>query len=379
MTGVLVLDTESNTWNNGNPFDRRFRNIAYSYANEQSSGAEITTPESIDRLKQRISEAGTLVGFNAKYDVHVFRKIGITEHLEKEWWDCQVAEFILSGMKWKYPSLNESCEKYGLGTKIDIISQEYWNKGIQTEDIPWNILHEYATNDAVLTMNLYIQQMKIMTPSQRRLCRLQCMDLLILEEMEWNGIKFDEDLCKTRASELEKEIQEITDKLASVYPDVPINFNSGDDLSAFLYGGVVKEETKEHIGFFKTGAKIGQPKYKNVIVEHTLPRLVEPLRGSELKKEGFYATNADTLLKLRPNRNTKGIIELIQRQVRLDSLLTKTYRGIVNANSNGNWEPGWLHGQFNQCVAATGRLSSSNPNLQNLDSQAQDIFISRYN
>jgi DNA polymerase I-like protein with 3'-5' exonuclease and polymerase domains len=204
------------------------------------------------------------------------------------------------------------------------------------------------------------------------------MDLMILEEMEWNGIKFDQELCEKRAKEIEEEIRSITDELSGIYPGVPINFGSGDHLSAFLYGGTIKGEAKEHIGFYKTGERAGQPKYKNVEILHELPRLVDPLRGSELKKPGFFATNADTLLKLRPRKDTKRIIEKIQRIARLEALLTKTYRGLINANSNGFWEPSWLHGQFNQCVAATGRLSSSNPNLQNLDSAAQDIFVSRY-
>jgi hypothetical protein len=159
---------------------------------------------------------------------------------------------------------------------------------------------------------------------------------------------------------------------------VPLNFGSGDDLSAFLYGGNVTEVRKKHVGFFKTGAKVGQPRYQNEEIVHTLPRLVEPLRGSELKKPGFYATNKETLLKLRPNKKTKAVIELIQKQVRLDTLLSKSYNGIRKANTEQNWEPGWLHGQFNQVTVTTGRLSSSNPNLQNIDGAALDLFISRY-
>ncbi len=375
---LLALDTENNIWNNGNPFDRRFKNVCFSWADSSSSGASKTDSDSIAWLTERIRGASCLIGFNAKYDCHVLRKLGIIEHLEKEWWDCQIAEFILSNQTWRYPSLDESCLNRGLGSKLDVVANEYWAKGIQTEDVPWEVLSAYAEMDAQLTLKLYEKQQEVMSPTQKRLCRLQCMDMMVLEEMEWNGIKFDQELCEKRAAELEEKIQEITNELSGVYPGIPINFGSGDHLSAFLYGGVVKEETKEHIGFFKTGERSGQPKYKNVIVEHELPRLVEPLKGSELKKEGYFATNADTLLKLKPRGKTKHIVELIQKQTRLDSLLTKTYRGITKANETGNWNPGMLHGQFNQCVAQTGRLSSSNPNLQNLDGEAQDIFISRF-
>jgi len=377
MTKALAFDTESNTWNKGAPFDQRFKNVCYSFADSNGSGAYQTNEESLERLRNRIAGASILIGFNLKYDLHVLRKIGVGFE-GKQVWDCQLAEFVLSNLQWKYPSLNESCEKYGLGSKIDLISEKYWKNGIQTEAIPWNELSEYAEQDAVLTLSLYQKQVSVMTPSQRRLCRLMNMDLLILEEMEWNGIKFDEELANKRISEIKEEIRGIEERLSSIYPNVPISFNSGDHLSAFLYGGTIEEVVKEHIGFFKTGAKIGEPRYKNSIVAHELPRLFEPLRGSELKKAGFYATSADTLLKLKGNKKTKDILALIQRRTRLTTLLEKTYEGLLKTHREQNWEPGYLHGQFNQVTVSTGRLSSSKPNLQNLDGDAQDMFISRF-
>jgi DNA polymerase-1 len=376
---ALAIDTENNTYNTGAPFDRRFKNVCYSWADSDGAGANQNNPESLAELEQRIRRSDILVGFNIKYDLHVLRKIGVGGWEDKQIWDCQLAEFILSNQQWKYPSLNESCAKYGLGTKNDLILEKYWKNGIQTEDIPWPELSAYSTQDALLTIALYRKQVLAMTTSQTRLLRLMCADLLILEEMEWNGIKFNGELANERAGKIKTEVAEIEKELLAIYPNVPISFNSGDQLSAFLYGGTIHEETKEHIGFFKTGAKAGQPRYRNVIVDHELPRLFEPLRGSELKKQGFYATSADTLLKLRGNRKTKAILELIQRRTRLSTLLEKTYEGLIKVHKEQNWEPGYLHGQFNQVTVVSGRLSSSKPNLQNLDSAAQDLFVSRYN
>lgn len=376
---VLAIDTESNTWNKGAPFDRRHKCIAVSWASKESSGAAKNDPNALAVFDERIRRSDVIVGFNLKYDCHVLRKLGITSWQGKRLWDCQQAEFIKSNQTWKYPSLNEASQKYGLGSKIDIIAEKYWKNGIQTDQIPWEELSEYAVQDAVLTLKLYEAQLSSMSSRQQKLVRLSCMDLEILEEMEWNGIRYDEELCDRRAEDIRNQIQEITTQLSGIYPDVPINFNSGDDLSAFLYGGTVKEEIRIHDGFYKTGIKAGQPKFRREERVHELQRLVNPLRGSELKKEGFFATNADTLLKLRGNRKTKHIIELIQRQTRLQTLLSKTYEGLRKANREQNWEPGYLHGQFNQVTVATGRLSSSNPNLQNMDSEANDLFTSRYN
>lgn len=202
-----------------------------------------------------------------------------------------------------------------------------------------------------------------------------CQDLLILREMEGNGLPFDEQLCKTRAIEVDDQISEIRGKLTAIYPNIPVNFSSNDDLSAFLYGGIVKEDGKEHVGFFKTGAKAGQPKYKNITIEHVLPRLYQPLKGSELKKEGMYATDEATLKKLK---GKKDVVNLLLELSKLEKRNGTYYKGLVKLREEMNWEDGVLHGQFNQCVAATGRLSSSKPNLQNFDSQLQDIFVSKY-
>jgi len=158
-------------------------------------------------------------------------------------------------------------------------------QGIDTADIPWDILSSYAEHDAVITLQCYHEQRKLMTPQQVKLCYLMCQDLQILQEMEMNGLLFDESLCITRSQEVDDQISTLKTQLANIYPNIPINFGSNDHLSAFLYGGIVKEEGKEHVGFFKTGSKTGQPKYRNVIIEHLLPRIYEPLKGTEMQKK----------------------------------------------------------------------------------------------
>lgn len=214
-----------------------------------------------------------------------------------------------------------------------------------------------------------------MTPQQVKLCYLMCQDLQILQEMEMNGLLFDESLCITRSQEVDDQISTLKTRLAAIYPNIPINFGSNDHLSAFLYGGTIKEEGKEHVGFFKTGDKKGQPKYRNVIIEHILPRLYEPLKGTEMQKEGVFATDEGTLRKLK---GKKGVIQNILELSKLEKLNGTYYKGLVKLRKEMNWEEGILHGQFNQTTAQTGRLSSSRPNLQNFSTELQDIFISEY-
>jgi DNA polymerase I-like protein with 3'-5' exonuclease and polymerase domains len=306
--------------------------------------------------------------------MHWWRHWGINFE-NKRIWDCQLAEFLINNQIGAMPSLNECLEKYGIELKYDVVKEEYWKKGKNTDEVPWDILSTYAMGDVTKTYQLYLKQRELLSPIKQRLLMLQCQDLLILQEMEWNGLKFDSNLCGERASEISKKIATITAELNSVYPDVPINFNSSHQLSAFLYGGVIKEEQKEHIGFFKTGPKTGLPRYRNVEVLHQLPRLYTPLAGSEMATEGIYSTDESTLKKIKGRRK---VADMLLELAKLSKLNETYYDGLPLLNQTMNWEKDMLHGQFNQCVAVTGRLSSSAPNLQNFASELQDVFITRY-
>jgi len=369
---AIALDSEVTTWNKGHAFDPRNKMVCWSFAGQGSSGA-VKWP-SKENLQQRIRENDLLVLFNAKFDLQWFVKEGL-EYDPTKIWDCQLAHFILSRQTHRYPSLNEVAEHYGLPVKPDVVKTEYWDKGINTDAIPWDILEEYAKHDAQTTYQIYLRQNGELTGKQRRLFQLQCQDLSLLREMEAHGIPFDEELCQVRAKELDDKISEINTKLAAVYPNIPINFNSNDDLSAFLYGGIVYEDTKEFVGYFKSGKQAGQPKYKNVVIEHHLPRIYQPLKGSEMKKEGNFAVDESTMRKLK---GKKEVISLLLELSKLEKLNGTYYKGLVKLRTEMGWDKGVLHGNFNQTVAATGRLSSSRPNLQNFASELQDIFVSSF-
>ena len=371
---ILALDTETTTWNKGAPYDPRNRLVCYSFATEYGSSAKLFSGESY-HLERLLDSNDLVVFFNGKFDLHWLIKEGVS-FVGRKVWDVQIAEFILSHQTNRFPSLDETCVKYGVPVKENIVKTEYWDKGINTDEIPWPILSSYAAHDADITLQCYHKQLAIMTPAQIKLCRMQCEDMQILREMEANGLPFDEQLCQVRAVELDDKISKTKADLAGVYPNIPINFGSNDHLSAFLYGGIIREDSKEHIGFFKSGVKVGQPKFKNIEIEHVLPRLYQPLKGSEMAKEGNFATDEGTLRKLK---GKKGVIQTILELSKMEKLNGTYYRGLTKLRQEQGWDEGVLHGQFNQTTAISGRLSSSKPNLQNFATELQDIFISRYN
>jgi DNA polymerase I-like protein with 3'-5' exonuclease and polymerase domains len=374
---VLTFDFETTTYSNGSVFDQRNKAVCVGFQEEAQHGECLFDMDTED-VQRRIDGCSWLVGFNAKFDLHWLRKIGV-DISNVRVWDCQLAEFFFEGQTNPYPSLNKAAEKYGFPTKLDVVKTEYWDKEIQTDEIPRDVLSEYCLYDIELTYKVYQKQLEQFQqqPALFKLFKIACQDLLVLEEMEWNGMRYDPALCAERSKAIEAKLVEIKKELDSIYPDIPINFGSGDQLSAFLYGGVVKQDSKEHIGFYKTGDKAGQPKYKNIVIEHRLPRLVEPLAKSELKKEGYWKTDEATLRKLKGPAARKFVGPLLE-MAKLDKLNGTYYLGLPKLAEECYWSPGMIYGNFNQCVARTGRLSSTKPNLQNQAGDVQDVFVSRY-
>lgn len=367
---VLALDCETTTHQKGHLHDERNFLVCTSFATDMESGCV----RGVDGIQARVDEASLIVGFNWKFDLGWLRKAGVNFD-GKAFYDCQLGEFVLSRQTWLYPDLDTAVSNRLGRNKLDVVKTEYWDKGINTDAIPWETLASYAEEDAKLHLALYQAQLKVLKPQQYRLIRQQSMDLEILQEMEQNGLLFDEELCNRESEKIDNQISEITAELSKVYSDIPINFNSGDHLSAFLYGGVIREEVREVIGHYKTGAKIGQPRFRVSEVEHILPQLCKPIPGSQLKKEGFYATNEDTLKKLK---GAKKYIGWILELSKLGKLNGTYYRGLPHIRNEMGWKPGMLHGQLNQCVTRTGRISASKPNQQNFASDLQNIFVSRY-
>lgn len=517
---MLTSDFEVTTHAKGNPFSKKNKAVCLGYKLRDGPSVCLFDLTPFD-LTQHLC-----VFFNAKFDLHWYRRQGFT--LPSAVWCCQLAEFILGRQQHPYPSLEETAQKYGLGSKIDLIKEEFWerkcschvsiverivshipvgyvnaaiventklkteideikkklngektiqtstketilkvwktlslilidrldttkqgqsdytnaqmsnmlllwsklvvqsvdqlqtwssttttkqeklenvfvevvtqllgilkknhgifqhsttctNTPIDTDAIPPDILSEYCRQDVDLTYAIYLRQQElfIQKPGLYKLFKLACQDLLILEEMEWNGLVYDEKLCEQRIKECQEQMQTHLSALRSVYPGCPLNFNSGDQLSAFLYGGTIVENVKLPDGIYKTGMKKGQPKFKNGTVEHVLPRMVEPLPKTELAKPGLWATNEPTLKKLK-GPFAKKYVEHILGVAKQDKLIGTYYEGIPKLNKEMDWEPGMVHGQLNQVVASTGRLSSTKPNTQNQAGDVQDIYVSRY-
>ena len=387
----LILDVETTISNKGNPFDESNK-LCYigllgtdkqTYNQSKLYSIEYTDEpyrSKLEEVQKEIDEAEILVGFNIKFDLHWLRRYGIN-FMGKRIWDCQLVHFILTGQQNPYPSLNGVASYYDLGSKLDVVATEYWGNKIDTPSIPKDILEEYLIGDLQLTQKVYDKQMEefaLCAKPMQRLISLHNQDLMVLQEMEYNGILYDEEGCSTGATDLQDRIKVIDKELYSSHLLPEFNPASGEHISALLYGGTIKVKRREVIGLFKTGERKGQAKEK--WVEHAIqfPRLITPLKGSELEKEGFFSTDEATLKSLKGTKKAKDLIELLLVRSILEKRLTTYYQGLVELRTSMNWPVNKLHGQLNQCVARTGRLSSSKPNLQNFDGEIKQLFGSRY-
>ncbi len=387
---VVTFDVETSTKNKGNPFTESGKLVSYSIKpdNGDVSFNYHTSIDFLTELRLLMQQAKLLVGFNLKFDLHWASRQGIKPPERVRIWDCQIAEFIITGQKGSYPSLDECCAKYGLGSKDDKIA-EYWKLGIDTEFIPQDELAFYNNLDVELTYRLYLAQYAIMTEKQRRLCTVMGLDLLCLQEMEENGVKFDIPLCLTKAQEAEEQLKTITEELLAFSPTTDINLGSGQHLSCLLYGGKFEiDYITEESATYKSGPKKGTEYAKNRHNEivYVCPRLFEPLPKSEtkLKKKlgdeeiTIYVTDEDTLKQLKAkSKPQKRLIELLLKRAELAKLLDTYYGKLPALLEKMEWGE-YLHGQYNQCVAATGRLSSSAPNMQNFSGDVDALLISRY-
>lgn len=219
-----------------------------------------------------------------------------------------------------------------------------------------------------------------------KLFRIHCADLLVLEEMEWNGILFATKEALKYAEELQGNIDIIIRDFYGLVGSTVVSISSGKHISAILYGGTIVEAIRVPVGYFKSGAREGQVRHKIEKIEHVFPKLVEPKDKTETvnsaKKEDNenreYSVGEDVLVTLKAKGKAKDIITCVLKYRELEKLRGTYLQGYSDLITEMDWEEDMLHGTLNQCVAVTGRLSSNKPNLQNADKKTKAYMRSRY-
>lgn len=345
--------------------------------------AEGKVTQGYKRVKMLVREDSTpqpyptlIVGHNVRFDILHNRKELCTEGMEN-WlatgkiWDTAHVAYLLSAQTHKFPALDELSKALGLPIKDDRI-KALWESGVQTEDIDRDMLLEYNDQDLTNTNKIFLWQIQEVQRLGMMPLVLSQMDaLMALIEMEWNGMYVSRDGLEVYGDDISFMLSDIernlkADMAATIgIPYGEINPDSLEQLNLYLFGGVhdrtVRQAIQDADGkpvLFKSGAKKGQVRFKNVKECVKVAGVgCMPLLHHEMTKQGLYKLDDDTLAKYTGIRTTR-----IREYRRLSKEL-KTY---VEGYKSYIWPTGYIHPNFNTTQTATGRLSSSQPNMQNL-------------
>ena len=266
----------------------------------------------------------TKIGQNLKFDIKVLAKYGI--ETKGPMFDTMIAHYLLNpDSRHNMDILADQYLNYQPISIETLIGKKGKNQGTM-RDVSIEEITTYAAEDADITYQLYqIFREKIASAGLSDLFNNLEIPLVdVLAAMEWEGISLDTSFLKSLSEMLSTDIQSLENQ---IYTLAEINFNLG---SPKQLGEILFEKLK-----------IGGTKVKKT-------------------KTGQYATGEEVLVELKTKH---PIIEPILEWRQLNKL-QNTY---VDALPNQvNSQTKRVHTEFMQTVAATGRLSSNNPNLQNI-------------
>lgn len=329
---VISLDTETTSTN---AIEAQL--VGLSFAIEEKKAYYVPVPEQADeaqnivnRFKPIYENPKTLkVGQNIKYDLEVLRNYGIT--LQGPLFDTMVAHYLLQPeLRHNMDFMAEVYLNYET-VHIDALIGPKGKAQKNMRELAPSEVYNYACEDADITLQLKnVLQPKLVEAGVERLFNEVEMPLIpVLAEMECNGVRIDTATLKEtsqvfteRMLQLEQEIYQAAGKT--------FNVASPKQVGDILFGEmkIIDKPKKTKTGQYVTSEEVLQTlRSKHPIVAHILDyRALKKLLG----------TYVDALPKL------------------------------INPRT------GHIHTSFNQAVTATGRLSSSDPNLQNIPVRGED-------
>ncbi len=269
------------------------------------------------------------IGQNIKYDLEIFHRYGLD--IEPISFDTMLASYVLnpSGRRHSLDALAMEHFDYQMQPISDLIGS---GKSQKTFDIvPVKTATFYAAEDADLTFQLRGKQAPPLAELELEnlYYNIELPLIKVLADMEEAGIKVDHKFLAKLSGKMEKSLQKI---MAEIYKIAggEFNINSTQQLS--------------HILFEKLGL---------------------PTKGKTKKKTG-YSTDVRVLEELASLHDLPKMILEYRQLTKLKSTYIDAIPRLMNP------ETGRVHTSFNQTIAATGRLSSTDPNLQNIPIRTEE-------
>ncbi|HEX8270061.1 MAG TPA: DNA polymerase I [Flavobacterium sp.] len=303
-----------------------------SFAYEKGKGFYVPIPENQEEAQAIVDkfrpffEAENIdkVGHNLKYDLKVLYNYGIS--VRGKLFDTMIAHYLINpDMRHGMDILSETYLNYSVKPAESVFGKK--GKGLRTiREVPVDELKEFAVEDADVTLQLKQHFAPVLqkTETQKLFDDIEIPLLHVLADMETEGVKLDVGFLTTLAGELENDIKSLEEKIYAAAGE-KFNIASPKQLGDILFDKL----------------KIGAAKQKKT-------------------KTGQYATGEEILSYLA--LSSPFVQEILDwRQL---VKLQNTYVMALPQQVCG--KTGRVHTDYMQAVAATGRLSSNNPNLQNI-------------
>ncbi len=322
----VCFDTETTGLN---PLIAELVGIAFSW--EAGKGFYIPFPEDRNEAQELIeqlrpffeAEHITKIGQNLKYDIKVLAKYNI--EVKGTLFDTMLAHYLINpDMRHNMDVLAETYLNYTPVSITELIGKKGKNQ-LSFRQVPIDKQTEYAVEDADITFQLKEHFAPELTEAKTvsLFKDIEIPLLRVLADMEIEGINLDKGFLQSLSEELDSDIKTLEQK---IYTEAGEEFN------------------------------IASPKQLGVILFEKMKLVDKPKKT----KTGQYSTAEDVLSYLAKDHD---IIQNIL-DFRGLSKLKSTYVDALPTQVDEN--TGRVHTDYMQTVAATGRLSSNNPNLQNI-------------
>jgi len=329
---ILSLDTETTSTN---PIDAEL--VGLSFAVEEHKAFYVPIPSSREEAQKVVNifrpvyenEKILKVGQNLKYDLEVLRNYGI--ELKGKMWDTMIAHYLIQ------PELRHNMDYMAeiyLHYQTIHIDELIGPKGKSQRsmrDLSPTDVYEYACEDADITLQL---KNKLEPELKKHECEklfyeIEMPLMPVLAEMEMNGVCIDTNSLAETSTQLTQRMLEIEKRIYELAGE-QFNIASPKQVGDILFGKM---------------------------------KIIEKPKKT---KTGQYVTNEEVLQQLRHKHE---IVDKILQHRGLKKLLG-TYIDALPKLINPH--TGHIHTSFNQTITATGRLSSSDPNLQNIPVRGED-------
>ena len=316
---------------------------------------QLTESEVASVLQDIATMETYVVMFNAKFDIRVIRnQLGV--YLDCDW-DCYLAGRLLNENE-ESNKLKKLHNKYVLNGQGDAFAFDELFKGVPADKIPINTFYLYAAHDAVITYELYEYQKQFIYYEEDKshearngmngvswvFFNIEMPCVKVVCDMEDNGVKFDFDYQ-----------QKLSEKYNALLAEKTEQFYKLCD----MYTNEIDAYRKQNVNCkLDDPINIGSPTQIAILLYDILQ--IEPPDPKSPRGTG------EAILQKIDNPIAKAILEFREM-----SKLVSTY--IDKLPNCVNPKDGRIHCNFNQYGADTGRMSSSDPNLQNIPSHNKDI------